>query len=432
MHQVLRIGGGACRDAAANDPSCAVIDGIELDAALVDAHEGSWLAGTLALQRGLDDDHPLEEELWPHTHNSYNADAYGPTLYGLDRNQIYSVGDQLRMGIRAIELDVHWAESVSGDPANGFKAVVVCHGERVPLGPTTYHFGCAGNDPTLASHLAEIRKWLDENQDEVVLLYLENTLDGDVAAHNAAAGAIEEAFGGLVYRPTSDCASLPMDTSRATIRGSGARVLIAGNCGPGTWGSWVHQRGDRWEEGGLDYGDDFTAERCADERTELHYADNFIRHWGDETGLSAAADAGGDVTVSDARNMIACGVNMPGLDNLVPFDERLEQYAWSWAPDEPSSTAEGSCASHGGDGRFRSRDCAQQTAPFACYDGTEWHITVEAGAWALGEEVCAREALGSFAVPWNGHENERLKTARPEGSDDVWLNYYASDEGWVS
>jgi hypothetical protein len=226
---------------------------------------------------------------------------------------------------------------------------------------------------------------------------------------------------------------MPMDTSRSEIRAAGARVILAGNCGPGAWGAWVHQRGPRWKEGGLDYGDDFTPERCAAERAALDYPNNWIRHWGDETGLSAAADAGGDVTVSDARNMVRCGVNMPGFDNLVPFDERLEQYAWSWAPDEPATNSDGACATHGPDGRFRAADCAGATAqPFACFDGASWHVTTGADTWANGDETCAAEGLGAFAVPWSGYENERLKTARPPGVIEVWVNYHASNGAWVS
>ncbi|MEX2393088.1 MAG: hypothetical protein WD826_01280, partial [Actinomycetota bacterium] len=127
--QFLRIYGGLCRDVTSDLPECEGFDGITIDRAAVAAHESSWLTTALALQRGLDDSEPLHEELWTHTHNSYNADAYGPTIYGLDRNHIYSLTDQLRMGIRAIEIDLHWAESTNGDPEVDGKAVVACHGE---------------------------------------------------------------------------------------------------------------------------------------------------------------------------------------------------------------------------------------------------------------------------------------------------------------
>ncbi|MGH2758609.1 MAG: phosphatidylinositol-specific phospholipase C domain-containing protein, partial [Actinomycetota bacterium] len=238
--------GVICRDASAGDPTCTSVDGTEISAARVAAHERSWLARVLRLQRGLDDAIPLQEELWTHTHNSYNADVYGPTIYGLDRNQIYSITDQLRMGIRAIEIDLHWAHSASGDPAQGGKAVVVCHGSQVPLEATNVHAGCGLNDPPLAARLQEVKDWLGRNRNEVVMLYLENQLEDNQVAHARAARDIEKILGPLVYKTSRSggrCATLPYAKSRRQIRATGARVIVTGNCGPGAWGDWVHERG---------------------------------------------------------------------------------------------------------------------------------------------------------------------------------------------
>ncbi|MEX2394643.1 MAG: hypothetical protein WD826_09210, partial [Actinomycetota bacterium] len=210
----------------------------------------------------------------------------------------------------------------------------------------------------------------------------------------------------------------------------------------------------RWKEGGLDDGDDARfAPPCTDERTRNGYATNWIRHWGDETGLSATAQAGGDVTLNDAVNMIRCGVNMPGLDNLVPFDERLTQFVWSWAPMQPSKSDEGICAELRDDGRFYSADCTVHkktikikrknrppkkkvieefnARPFACFDGTDWTVTVTSDRFSRGDETCAAEGLGSFSVPRSGYRNEQLKAARGD-VDAVWLNYRAQSGVWVS
>lgn len=430
VYQLLRVPGGACRDAAANDPACATLDGITIDEALVEAHEHSWLARALELQRGLDDDIPLQDELWTHTHNSFNADAYAlQAAGGLDRNHIYSIRDQLRMGIRAIELDLHWAPHA----ASGFQnAVQVCHGQVVAIADgLSHHAGCELGSPLLVEHLAEIAAWLDDDPDEVLMLYLQNELEGDPVAHEQAAAVIDAVLGDRVYRPSTDCEALPMDTSRRAIRDSGARVLITGNCGPGSWGAFVHERGPRWKESGLGYGDDFPAYPCTARRASQDYAHNWIRHWGDETGLSATAGSGGDVTPTDALNMTRCGVNMIGWDNLVPFDQRLSNVVWSWRTDEPATSADGACATHGADGRFGAADCAAATPrPFACHDGSQWRITLSSGPWSDGEAACTAEGLGSFSVPWNGYENERLKDAK--SGPDVWLDYRALGGTWVS
>lgn len=404
---LVQVGGVLCREVAGGT-SCTEVDGQTVDEEAVDAHAGSWLVRALAHQRGLDDDQPLRNALWTHTHNSYNADAYPQTLYGLDPNQLYTITDQLRMGIRAIEIDAHWV--------NG--SVVVCHGGVDPLA----HFGCGVNDPLLSERLAEVRDWIQANPTEVVLLYLENNLDDDPAAHDMAAEMIDQNLGDLVYAPPLPCSPLPMDTTRREIRDTGARVLIAGNCGPGGWGNHVHERGPQWKESSLGEGDDYPAYPCTAERNRENYDLNFIRRWADETGLSNAAGSGGDVTLADARNMIRCGVDMPGLDNLVPGDERLAQFVWSWAPDNPG---EGGCAYQGEDGRFRSGECSQPR-PFACTDAAgAWYVTPVSGRWDQGQFACG---LVTYDVPRTGWENELLREVK--GSGEVWVNYARVGAAW--
>jgi len=48
-----------------------------------------------------------------------------PSISNNDSNQHVSLVDQLRLGVRGIEIDIHWMPSVW---ANGSNAVVVCHG----------------------------------------------------------------------------------------------------------------------------------------------------------------------------------------------------------------------------------------------------------------------------------------------------------------
>jgi hypothetical protein len=369
----------------------------------------------------------MQEELWTHTHNSFNAEAYRLTLYGLDPNQLYSITDQLRMGIRAVEIDIHWAHEPDGDPAQGGKRLAVCHGTQVAAGPVDVHAGCGIADPTLPDRLVEVRAWLDAHPDEVVLVYLENQLEGNPVAHDQATKAITETLGPLVYRPPAGhaCAPLPVDTSREEIRATGKRVVIVGNCGPGAWGSWVFQQSPRWIETGMSYGMPYPAYPCAAERAAKHYDQNWIRFWGDETGLSNGTFGGGYLTPADARNMVRCGVNLIGLDNVRPFDPRLIQQVWSWAPNEPSSA--GDCAYQGADGFFRAGGCKQHRK-FACQVGAAWIVTGPSGSWTNGAKRCA-EAHATFAVPPNGWQNESLKTAKQGG--EVWIDYAVLRGSWT-
>ncbi len=438
VQQVVRGLARACRSAAHPDP-CASFDGRTISEALVDAYAGTWGPRALALQRGLDDASPLQEELWVHTHNSFNAEAYSPTVSGLDANQIYSITDQLRMGVRAIEIDVHWAPSIEGLPGDGGKAPIVCHGEPVEVGPVVVHVGCT-IEVHLRTRLAEVRAWLDrpENAGEILMIYLENNMDGDPTAHTRASEAISETLGDLVYRPASAggaCDPLPMDVTRAQLRAAGKRVILTGNCGPGAWTSWVFQRGPRWIESGSPIGADYPDyPACvSSQRQPDDYGHNWIRWFEDSTWLSAMVDGtalGGtsEIPADEARRMVRCGVNMIGFDQLEPFDRRLEALVWSWAPGEPSTTADDACAvESGGDGRFRAQGCGSAHR-FACLTTGGWTVAGPAGPWSDGPTRCAGLG-GTFAVPRSGYDNELLKAAA--GGADAWLAYRADAGAWA-
>jgi hypothetical protein len=394
-----------------NHDVCTRIGGIDVSEARMVDYENSWVHRALTLQRQLDDKAPFLRELFPHTHNSFNSSAYMLTVTQSDPNQLYSMRDQLRMDIRAIEMDLH-PQPLVQSPLTPATDVVLCHGQPEAVGPIVIHVGCSWDRP-FTDGLLELRGWLSEsaNTNEVVLLYLENNLDNDPGAHAIAAQDIERILGPLVYRPddhgAAPCAPMPMNTSRAQVRAAGRRVLIVGNCGPGAWGTWVHERGPLWDESGSDVGNDYPDyPACKAQRAALHYDTHLIRRYEDSTALSntvggtiLAAGGPGEVTAVEARRMARCGVNLIGFDQLYPQDPRLAQIVWSWAPDEPVAGA-GDCAAQGPDARFHAVSCAQPL-PLACLDG--------AGAWHVAA-VCP---TGShLSVPVNGYDNEQLREAK--------------------
>jgi hypothetical protein len=419
-----------CRIVPGTTPELCAVDGRVVGEAAMAAYEGSWVHRALTLQRALDDAAPFTEATLVHTHNTFNSSAYDPTLTNLDPNQVLTIGDQLRLDVRAIELDLHWAPSVHAQPGNGGKAVVLCHGRTEHVGSIPVHVGCSIDRP-FVDGLREVRAWIDANPGEIVLLYLENQLDGESAAHDEAAATIASVLGDLVARPPAaePCAPMPVDTSRAALRASGARVLIVGNCGPGAWGTWVHERGPRWHESSSPTGDDYPhAAGCEAERAAEGYGTNVIRRYEDSTWVSAMAGLGGELTAVDAARMARCGVNLIGFDQLTPADERLAAVVWSWAPDEPVASSEPACAYQGGDGRFRSAACGE-LRPFACTDGAgTWTVTSTTGPWGDGDLACATEWPGTtFAVPANGYRNGQLRVAA--GDREPWLDYRTTAPG---
>jgi hypothetical protein len=431
--------GAACRLPDPQNEACTSVDGRDLTEAAMAAYEQSWTHRALTLQRDLDAGVPLQRSLVPHTHNSFNSAAYRPTLSGSDPNQAVSLTDQLRLDMRGIEIDVHWVPSPTGDPDDGGMAPIMCHGRPAPAGPVTIHAGCTV-ERHLRDGLSELRAWIDAQDragdPQLVLLYLENNLDNDPAAHAAAARTIEAELGGRVLRPPADqpCADMPLTVTRRQILDAGKRVLIVGNCGPGAWGSWVHERGDQqWDESSSPHGDDYPGlTDCAAERTRVDYDHHWVRRYEDSTWLSAMA--GGDtsqVTVKETRAMVDCGVNMPGFDQLRADDARLPELVWSWAKNEPVAGPQADCAAKGSDGRFHARSCQTRLA-FACVDGSgAWHVTATTGQWQGGRKACTAAFPGSrFAVPANGYENGLVRAAAPKGAS-VWLDYGRRAGRWT-
>ena len=414
-----------CRRLGLKD-NCSVFDARRIASVHVSQYQATWVHRALTLQRQLDDDVPLARSTLPHTHNSFNASTYSPTLTNQDPNQVYSITDQLRMDVRAIEFDVHWVPSPYGTLATGGYAVTLCHGNVV----NGIHVGCT-NDPPLKDGLRELRAWLDrpENKNEVVLLYLENNLDGSAKAHDIVANTLQQRLGDLVARPPAGqpCAPIPTSITPAALRAAGHRVVIVGNCGPGAWGSWVFERGNasNWVESSSGPGDDYPGlTNCAAERTRTNAGHALVRWYDDSAWLSAMVDGqSSQLTPKEAAAMARCGVNLIGFDQLEPTDPRLAAIVWSWAPHEPSSPeGDARCAASGIDTHFHNEGCGA-VHPFACSIGPDrWVVTTASGAWRGGQPVCAAEFPGSsYAVPRNGWENSLLRTAA--GANTVWLNY---------
>jgi hypothetical protein len=418
-----------CGNLPVDPASCAELtDGRPIDPAAVDAFAVGWVARALGLQARLSEALPLRDDPIPHTHNSFNAPQHGPSLTTSDPNQRYTMTDQLRMGIRSLELDVHWLAHPDALADGGF-APVLCHGQTEHIGPLSIHVGCTV-DGSLDDGLAEIAAFLNApgNEREVLLLYLQNELDGNPAGHAATVALLEEHLGPLVARPDGAtpgaCADLPIERSRADLLASGRRVLLVGNCGPGSWSSWVFQRGDGWNERSNAAG--YPAD-CSADRAARAYDDRLIRVTEDTTWLSALIASPAPISEDEVRSMVRCGVELIGLDRVGPADPRLAALVWSWAPDEPS--AAGPCAAWRTDARFRAAACSERHRAVCRTDSGEWLVPEPAVAW--GEAFATCTAVGAaFAVPRNGWENEQLRVAAPTDTE-LWLDYGKTSEAWT-
>ena len=390
-------------------------------AAPASASAEPWTQHALGLQYELASDVPLRNAPWVGTHNSFNSVAeMGPALSPLDANQKLAIVDQLRLGIRSIELDVHWFPSAR---TGGF-APVVCHA-------TGEHAGCSV-EKTLAEVLREIHGWLGENPDQVLLLYLEDHLDAQ-EGHDAAAAVLEQELGSAIYRPPvgGGCAPTPLDLRRNQVRSTGAQVVIVSSCGSGT--AWPAQVFDfsRHEEtrprGYRDFPD------CGPDFDRATYDNEMVRYFEDSTKVTAGGSVAGastrddGITPATAAAMARCGVDLLGLDQLTVGDARLDALVWSWAPGEPGS---GDCAVQRADARWQALACNEaHRAACRAADGS-WGVTPSAEAWPDAAGACASQSA-VLAAPRTGYEGQLLRVAmEAAGASDAWLGLTRSGDSW--
>lgn len=387
----------------------------------VDRLQSSWESRALGLERTLQNNTPLKAATFLHTHNSYNSSKYTTAFSYLDPNQKETIKDQLRMGVRAIELDVHWYFSMEGWPWNWGKRPLLCHGQG-------NHLGCSSYDRHLSKGVDEVNSWIRANRHEVIIVYIEEHLDG---RYNDALNVFKSRVGDLVYtpnmaRPGTTCEDVPMNVTKQQILNSGKNIVLwSSGCPRGEWGRWVFRKNNNVPESNVERFTNYSGCGNFDRNT---YNTKMVRYYEDRTNLSNWFGGGsGKVTPQNMAEMLKCGVNLPGADKLTSTDGRVKAAVWSWHQNEPNDWGgREDCAHQWGNGRWNDNNC-NVSYRYACKDGSgNWYVTNASGPWQNGFHYCSSETGGrsAYAVPVNGYENQLLHAAkRAKGSNDVWLKY---------
>ncbi len=389
----------------------------------VSDYKESWEYKALALQSKIDLYAPLGEASFVTTHNSFNAGVYSRNGSYADPNQKLSLYDQLEIGVRAVELDVHYTFSSSGLWPWQWK-----FGQKLKLSHGRGDWGTHPNDRLLSEGLAEIRSWLNQNPDEVVIVYMEDQLEG---RYDKAISELDRHVGDLVYKP-SGCQSLPMDLTKAEVLDAGKQLLlIGGNCATSAWANTVFY-GHFSSTEDLDRFEPYPECRVGDRGAD-YLQTHLVRVYEDSTRLSAFfGDPGPRISAGDAAEMTQCGIGAIGLDQVVPFDARLRAQIWSWGQNEPNNVGGEDCAVQRGDGRFNDISC-NRLRHVACRDPETraWYITAGTYRWAEATGAVEEEFPGQelvFDVPKSGYENAQLHgLKRTLGISEVWLNYSDRD-----
>lgn len=386
----------------------------------VSNYQTSWDYRALQLQECIDQEAPLGKAAFLTTHNSYNAGVYSQNGSYIDPNQQISIYDQLEIGIRAIELDVHYTFSSSGFWPWEWK-----FSQELKLSHAQGDTGTHPNDRYFTQGLQEIRNWLDAHPNAVLLIYIEDYIEGH---YDKAISEMNGIIGDMVYKPNG-CQSLPMDLSKADVLAAGKQVLlIGGNCATDAWAGYVfygHFSATESLENFSPYPVCTAGDKDAD-----YIQSHLVRIFEDSTNLSALfGDPGPRISAADAANMAECGIGAIGLDQVVPYDARLKAQIWSWGENEPNDAGGNEdCAEQRNDGKFNDLPCSA-LRPVACMDPAtnEWFLTDNAYPWDQGESACSDEYPGyglAFGVPVNGYQNAELRELKSLlNISSAWINY---------
>ncbi len=368
----------------------------------IDDFNNSWAGKALGLQRTLDNQSPIIDNNILGTHNTYNSEVYSSCNFSVgcryaDPQQKHSIKDQLRMGARFIEIDIHWTLKQLSIFNYRYR-LLMCHGI------------CSIHDKYSTEGFSEIASWLNDsrNAGEVIILYVEDHSGGAGDLY----GEINNYFGSKVYN-SGGCKNIPDSLTKAQVLAAGKQVVF-------------------WKDGG-----------CSGNSNMANMAytglGNVGRIWEDSTthGTINEFFNGGieSISAADVKTAFATGGNIINLDDMVTTDGRLAAGIWSWNTNEPNNSNNEDCAMQYSNGRWNDAQCGNYMN-FACRKpGThDWFVTVSPGPYSEGNATCANEAPDyKFDAPTNSQDNEKLKAAKAtKGISNAWVNAndLASEGNW--
>ncbi|WP_061250027.1 hypothetical protein [Leptospira alstonii] len=385
----------------------------------IDDFEKSFENKVLSIQRKTQIDMNVEapRALFYGTHNSYNSNAYnGSSTVYVNPDQKYSITDQLRLGARYLELEVHWTVGKSGR-----KELLLCRGDKK-------HLGCNPSNRPLTKGLIEILSWITalENRNNILLIRIKDNLDGH---YDEAFKTIDEYLGPWLYQYSSACSTqitdyASMPKSRDMIMAGRRILLVSDSCREGdpSWSRYF-KLNFFLTSSPKDFPGypDCKYPRSAYDKTMVYLYNTA------KTMYSAFNGRKDDVFTDEGiQSMLACEVNVFGINQY--NSHFAKQAIWSWDVKnlQPSSGDNKRCAVLWDNGRWHNRNCAEKYR-FACKDeksGT-WSVTSGGSSWADGNAQCNSETGGrsKFSAPRSSYENKKLSEAKKSvGAESLWIN----------
>ncbi|TYZ64664.1 hypothetical protein PybrP1_006352 [[Pythium] brassicae (nom. inval.)] len=442
----------------------------------------AWAARALHLQRKLAYERTLCTAQLPGSHNSAIniADGYGVEDHVFEgylkyvswfksglrvhtNDQLFSLTDQLQMGVRFVELDVHWFNrDLHIAHCGGFRSSLLdgfigALNEVAKLIGTDIQWdsetiGCkpslssipASEQRSLDAALAEIAAWLHApaNQDEFLLVFFDDEANlikwkkiprllELVKQHFRLdeillpADFVQHGYEWPVFRELLALGKRVMFLSGADYSPEGDELLF------------VKDSICDWQEPPLPF---LPFPTCRFHRPNFGPLDANRTIFRPETSeivygfLNADGKLGKNEYVLDETTLpplVACGVNIPSPDNITPT--RMASTIWAFARDS-AALVPGQCVGivrSDGAPTWRSVDCEAPNMVAACVDAAHpstWRLGEAPVAEAKSAASCAALAgsgkLG-YGAPASGYENKvvfDLLAQAPAAVGGVWVN----------
>jgi PKD domain len=446
----------------------------------LNSFSGSWEDWALRNQReSLAKDEPINWVMHLGTHNSFNtvSDGHVPITTGVPvwaignivdaPNQFYSMTDQMNTGARALAIDLHYVDGNARLCHTGGAAAagVVCIYPQPlpPVFPGMRYY---------ANGIKEIRNWLRNNPDQIIILDLENYVGCESGCFGDAlfgTGPLHEYLGDITYpsqvdgAPTKQVNGEDVWPSRRDLLARGKQVVIIDKPvrDPLEFGeALVISGGDNKDALAANVQEYYpscqsTSPPWTDQDGVVHTApgpkvalkgqfsavveDRTLygpfTHLGqlDPGDVAAAAQCNYSVIFLD---FFSSTLPILGRDVDLPDFSRQKAAVWSWKENDLGQN--GDCAKlEASSGRWVSAACSEEHR-FACSlprseSGSDpglwrqleddWKVTAGAGPWSAGQEACSSEYPGYvFSVPVNGYQNRVLQDIQGSAGD-LWLHY---------
>lgn len=399
-----------------------------------------WYRRAIAFQQHIQMNRSIDNMQIPSTHNSHIDYADGHELWQRDltkfvqqidphqlvhlTNQWITVTDQMELGIRGIELDVHfyagklrichagvkiqWVDDMVNRIARMFNTTIRWDSQTI---------GCFSSiDPTFDDALDELNVWMSrpQNSREVLIIYLDNkehlqrwNLVKDLHAQ------IEKYFAKIIFTPQMKRDRFPNRwPSFNELIAMGKRIVFFNRHEYGAaLEPNLFSRNQFLQDGGMHAFRPYPA--CKPDKQQPNVKVGRIVSYGlwyawfDRNNEYTNASRLAQVMECDSSNIIA-------LEHITP--KLMESIIWSWDKNEPSKL--GCVIMDSNTKRWKVASDCNQSYQCACQSKSNENGWVLSGLSEHNKCTCPEGY--QFSTPQNGRMNKSLKDIIRNTT--IWLN----------